>query len=250
MSNAASVPHPAGPPSIWSLPAAITRRLGAGVGPQRALCEDGHLLLALHQPEVGSHARRAPAWFWRNPEGEWRASIGKASGPAALHQFLASWEGKLAVLEQHETVAASAAAYHAVLEEAAPLLRAGRGLARALQQAREAIPDDRDLISARDRAAAIERSAELIVQDARFGMDFTAARNAELHAENSRRHAAAAHRLNLLAAFFLPVTAIAGIFGMELGVLEKSGPGPLLVITGIGLAIGAILALWINRRAR
>ena len=250
MSSAAAVPPPAGPPSIWTLPSAITGRLGAGVGPQRALCEEGHLLLALHQPQVASHAHRAPAWFWRSPDGEWRASLGKATGAAALHQFLASWEGKLAVLEQQEATAASAAAYHAVLEEAAPLLRAARGLLRALQQAREAIPADRDLISARDRAAAIERSAELIVQDARFGMDFTAARNAEMHAENSRRHAAAAHRLNLLAAFFLPVTAIAGIFGMELGTLEKSGPGPLLVIVGIGLTIGAVLALWINRRAR
>ena len=96
------------------------------------------------------------------------------------------------VAAMSSAAAASAAAYHAVLEEAAPLLRAGRGLLRALQQAREAIPADRDLISARDRAAAIARSAELIVQDARFGMDFTAARNAERHAENSRRHLAAA----------------------------------------------------------
>ncbi len=234
-------------PRTWEMPEGIRNRLGREPGPQRAMLEDGHLLIILHElPGPDEHHRRA-ALFWRKPDGSW-SSNQQRGGLAALGAHMKAFEDKLHALEDTENRAATAAEYHVVLESLAPVLRSARGLHRALQQAREMIKGDRDLINLRDQAAAVERSAELLLQDAEFGLNFTVARQAEAQAASARQMARTAHRLNLLAAFFLPVTALASLFGMDFEAGAASRPAWFLGVCVLGLGLGLALTLTLARR--
>ncbi len=231
-------------PKLWIIPEAISSRLGREPGPQRAMFEEGHLLIILHQiPGPDEHQRRA-ALFWRNPQGEWKTNL-KGNGLTVLGDHLRLFDEKLASLESAENLAVTATEYHTVLEQIAPVLRTSRGLHRALQQAREMMKSERELINLRDQAASIERNAELLLQDAQFGLNFTVAKQAETQAAASRQMAAAAHRLNLLAALFLPLTALTSLFGMEIpsGLKEVPGAFWMVCLTGglMGLLVMALL---------
>lgn len=212
------------------------------------MLEDGHLLVILHQlPAPDDHQRRA-ALFWRLPDGTWRSNR-EGDGLLALHDHLRQFDDTLTSLELAENEAATASEYHAVLERLAPVLRASRGLHRALQQARTMVQTDRDLINVRDQAAAIERTAELLLQDAQFGLNFIAARQAETQATAARQMAATSHRLNLLAAFFLPLTAMASLFGMEIHSRLPDTPSNFLIICLGGLALGLFVMMLLRRKA-
>jgi len=227
-------------PKLWTVPEAISSRLGREPGPQRAMLEEGHLLIILHQlPEPDQHQRKA-ALFWRSPEGEWKTNL-KGTGLAALADHLRNFDDKLAELEQAENKANTASEYHAVLEQIAPVLRSSRGLHRAMQQAREMLKTEREIINLRDQAAAIERNAELLLQDAQFGLNFTVARQAEAQAATARRMASTAHRLNLLAALFLPLTALASVFGMEIHSTLPDTPMMFWLICIGGIALGLLI---------
>jgi Mg2+ and Co2+ transporter CorA len=235
-------------PKLWTVPEAISSRLGREPGPQRAMLEGGHLLIILHQlPEPDQHQRKA-ALFWRSPEGEWKTNL-KGSGLAALADHLRIFDDKLAELEQAENKANTASEYHAVLEQIAPVLRSSRGLHRAMQQAREMLKTERELINLRDQAAAIERNAELLLQDAQFGLNFTVARQAEAQAVTARQMAATAHRLNLLAALFLPLTALASIFGMEIHSTLPDTPVNFWLICLGGLVMGLVVMFMLKKES-
>lgn len=234
-------------PKLWQIPDSIRKRLGRDAGPQRAMYEDGHLLIILHQlPGPDDHERK-PALFWRNPEGQWKTSL-DGTGLPALAGHLKTFDDKLLELESAENSAASATEYHTVLERLAPVLRSSRGLHRALQQAREMLKDERELINLRDQAAGVERNAELLLQDAQFGLNFTAARQAESQAATARQMAAAAHRLNLLAALFLPLTALASLFGMNVSSGMADRPANFWFICFGGFALGLCVMAFLGRK--
>ncbi len=236
-------------PKLWALPDAIRNRLGREPGPQRSMFEEGHLLIILHQlPLPDEHQRRA-ALFWRNPEGEWRTNL-SGRGLTALAEHLQSYDQKLTDLETAENRASTAAEYHVVLELLAPVLRSSRGLHRAMQQAREFMKAEHELINLRDQAAGIERTAELLLQDAQFGLNFTVARQAEAQAATAAQMAATAHRLNLLAALFLPLTALASIFGMEIhSRVPDTAVNFWLVCIG-GMLLGVFVMTLLSKRVR
>jgi hypothetical protein len=234
-------------PKEWQIPQSIRDRVGAEAGPQRAILEEGHLLLILHEPPEPNVVERIPAFFWRAPSGEWR-TCRRVMPAGNLTDFLAACEARLLRLETVETEAATAASYHSVLEGTAPLLRAIRGMHRALQQAREMVKADRDLINHRDRAAALERTAELLLQDAQFGLGFIAAKQSEAQAESARRMAATAHRLNLMAALFLPLTAVASVLSMEVHSGLADTRENFYYIIGGGIGLGLIVALMLRRK--
>jgi Mg2+ and Co2+ transporter CorA len=165
-----------------------------------------------------------------------------------LSDFLSTYEKRLLELETAEGDASTAAAYHCVLEATAPVLRAIRGLHRALQQAREMVKADRDLINHRDRAAALERTAELLLQDAQFGLGYIAARQSEAQAESARRMAATAHRLNLMAALFLPLTAVASVLSMDVKSRVPDTQENFYLVVGGGIGLGLIVALFLRRK--
>ena len=62
----------------------------------------------------------------------------------------------------------------------------------------------------------------------------------------------AAHRLNMLAAFFFPIATLTAIFGVNLrhGYEERHVPQLFLVIIGVGLLMGLLLTLFIGRRPK
>jgi hypothetical protein len=254
MTQPLTVPHrPHGPPSAaparWELPARIRDRLGADGGPQRVIAEEGHVLVVLHDVPAPDSAARRPALFWRTPTGQWQSTEGRGVGAASLDAFLGTYASRLQELEQREDAAKTAATLRGLLEEVAPILRASRGLHRALQQAREAAHEDRALIDARDKAAGIERTAELLLQDAQFGLEFVAAQQAENQAEHARQMAVAAHRFNVIAAVTLPLTAIASLLAMDVKSGLPNTPENFVGVLGIGLFLGGVLGFGVTRRA-
>jgi len=235
-------------PKTWTVPDSIRLRLGREPGPQRAMFEEGHLLIILHElPKPDEHKRRA-ALFWRDAQGVWLTNM-DGNGLTGLGKQLSGFEKRLEDLELAENRASTAAEYHLVLEQIAPVLRTARGQHRALQQARELVKAERELINLRDQAAGIERTAELLLQDAEFGLNFTVARQAESQAATARQMAATAHRLNLLAAFFLPLTALASVFGMEVDSGMVRSKELFWSVCGVGLAMGLILMAVLRKRA-
>jgi hypothetical protein len=231
-------------PKTWTLPESIRNRLGREAGPQRAMFEEGHLLIILHElPGPDEHRRRA-ALFWRNPQGVWLTNL-EGNGLTGLSAHLNRFDQRLEAFEEEENSASTAADYHVVLEHIAPVLRTSRGLHRALQQARELVKGEKELINLRDQAAGIERTAELLLQDAEFGLNFTMARQAEAQAATARQMAATAHRLNLLAALFLPLTALASVFGMnfESGLTDSTQVFWVVCAVGVAMGLGLVIAL-------
>lgn len=235
-------------PKLWTLPESIRSRLGREPGPQRAMFEDGHLLIILHQLPGPDEHQRKPALFWRSPEGVWKTNL-QGNGLTGLNDHLHQFDFILMELEEKENRARLATEYHDVLEKLAPVLRTSRGLHRALQQARELVKTERELINMRDQAAGIERNAELLLQDAQFGLNFTVARQAEAQAASARQMAATAHRLNLLAAMFLPLTALASVFGMNIhhGIADTATN--FWLVCACGLLLGMVVMGLLGKRS-
>jgi hypothetical protein len=239
-------------PSGWDVPSELRQRLGEQAGRQRIMAADGHLLVILHAPPGPDPDVRSGELFWRDLTGKWTPS-GKSPGAPGLGELLTRFERDLDKLQGDEDSAKSARDYFNLLNRLNPMVRTTRNLHKALQDAREAAPDDRQLLLWRDRAYAIARSAELLHNDAKNALDFAVAERAEQEAESNRRTEAAARRLNILAAFFFPLATLVAIFGMELrnGLEpwdEKYAPLPMLGILAAGLVLGAVLTLFITRK--
>jgi Mg2+ and Co2+ transporter CorA len=203
---------------------------------------DGHLLLILHEPPTSDHTHRGARLFWRSPDGSWQ-STAPGQGIRSLRRHVDEFAEAIERLERREEEALRADEYQALLSQLSPLVRAVRHLYATLQQAREAVREDHDLITCRDLAYAADRSAELLNSDVHNGLQCAIARRAEEQANNSHQMALAGHRLNLLAALFLPLATIASIFGMNFacgfeGVLT---PWPFWLIVLAGILLGFLL---------
>lgn len=233
-------------PSGWELPDKILARLGLQTaGRQRAIAEDGHLLLVLHDPPGHDHSDRDGVFFWRTPEGEWKYS-GRGNGIGCLREHLRLYRDIEDHLDDQYERASEAKDYFELLEKLAPLHRAARNQASALQAAREAVMGDRALIELRDEAGSIELAMELLYADTKNALDFDLARTAEEQARFSEQSARAGHRLNILAALFFPLTALTSFFGMNLP-LGMDGATPLttIVVSVIGCLLGAVMLVWV-----
>jgi len=207
-----SIPHD------WQVPKTFRKRLGDSVGRQRAMLAEGHLLLILHEPPVAGLAERTGRLFWRDPEGSWRSKP-FGDNPQALMRHVSEFGDRVEQLEKEWQSAASAADYYRLVQTVAPLHRTVRHLYVVLQEARELIPDDRDLINVRDHVGEIERALELLHGDARNGLDYTVAHQAEKQSQRSYEMAVAAHRLNLLAATFFPLATLSSVYAAVFGMM-------------------------------
>jgi Mg2+ and Co2+ transporter CorA len=80
---------------------------------------------------------------------------------------------------------------------------------------------------------------------------FGTAREAEEQARLSKEAVRASHRLNILAALFFPLTAIASIFGMQLwhGLDERS-PAMFWIIFAVGAALGFGMKSWVLHKPK
>lgn len=203
-------------PSSWQVPERIALRFGTQAGKQRAMFADGHLVLVAHLVPAVGKSDPDPALFWRHPDGTWRSTGGARGGLGGLRTLVDEYKKRADTLEAEVATAKKAADYFSALQGIASPLRAARNLHRALQEAREAVTSDRDIISLRDQAGDVERELEIAHADAKAGLEFAIAHQAEEQARMTQHIARSSHRLNLIAALFLPITAVATVFGMNL----------------------------------
>ena len=246
-------------PEDWTVPQIFRDRLGDGPGRQRCMEADEHLLLVLHRaPEASETARRARI-LWRDPEGTWKSNDG-TGGLDALKQLLEEYDEVLVSLDAEEHQAEGARQYLQVLTRLAPVLRATRHLHSTLQTARETVREERALINARDHAYRLERTIELLISDARGSLDLIRLKQSEEQAASSAAMESAAHRLNFMAALFLPLATLTGIFGVGFAHPgkedDKSWPlwdshyFPFWLMIAAGLVLGLLIALVMRRRPR
>lgn len=243
-------------PHDWDVPSKFAKRLGDGVGRQRVMSSEGHLLLVLHEPPTVGVAQRKGRLFWRDPEGTWRSKP-LGDGVQGLKRHVAEFAARVDALEKQWQDAENAADYFKLVREIAPLHRTTRHLHAVLQAARELVPEDRDLINLRDQVNEIERALELLHGDAKNGLDFTVAHQAELQGQRTYEMAVAGHRLNLLAATFFPLATLSTFFAAvyemmhvheDHGLHGVSTPALFWGAMGIGLLCGLVLARIIARR--
>lgn len=234
-------------PAVWNVPEQIRARLGEQAGRQRAMSAEGHLVIVLHAPPGPNDDHRVGRYFWRNPEGQWSSDV-LGGGPNALNRHLQEYAERLDELEQQDLDASSAREYFAVLAQLTPVQRSSRNMHQALQQAREMCPEDRLLINCRDQAYEVERRAELLQADVKSTLDLAIAIRAEEQADAGRRMSQAAHRLNILAAFFFPIATLSAVFGVNLthGFEQEFAPYAFFAVLGVGLLLGFVITAFIT----
>ena len=233
-------------PPGWNLPEPIRARLGQKtVGRQRIIFEDGHLLIVLHRPPTAEDNTREGVLFWRPSDGNWKWSRG-INGGAALNAHIQSYADREAELAGAYDEASDSETLYKLQTEIAPTARAARNMHLALQAARDAVKTEKILIDARDRAYDIERNLELLLEDVRNMIQYRTVKEAEEQSRLGVEALHASHRLNVLAAMFLPLTAVTGIFGMNFpsGLDQNNAVYFWLVFVG-ALALGLALKKWI-----
>ena len=237
-------------PAAWTVPDAIRARFGKEAGRQRAMIHDGHLVLVTHAVPITGDVVRKAALFWRNPEGAWRAA-GEAKGSfSALVELVESYRTRVLTLESDLERAKSANDYFTILNGVAPFLRAARNLHKTLQEARDKITTDAALIALRDTAYDVERTAEIVSTDARSGLDFVIAKQAEAQSALSDHIVRSSHKLNLVVALFLPITALGSMLGMNLvhGFEKTAEPWLYWGAVVFSFIVGFALRAAINRK--
>ncbi len=205
-------------PPGWDIPLDIRVQLGDRSGRQRELIADEHLLLVLHKVPTGKVKKRDGVFFWRAPSGDWRTTE-RGRPQAELKSLVENYGTAVVALGEKHDVAMSASEKFFVLEHIGPVNRAIRNLSDTLNKARDTIEDSeavRDLQPVCDLASDVAREAELLQADARSALDFHIALQSEKQAQHSHEVERATHRLNSIAAIFLPLTAVASVFGMNL----------------------------------
>ena len=233
-------------PATWKVPEIFHARVGEQAGRQRMMSADGHLLIILHKIPTPGESDRQSVLFWRDPAGNWK-STGSGAGVAELKSHLNEFSAYVDKLEDRMQRPPTSKMYFELLQITAPLLRSVRNMHTTLQHAREAFPNERNVLVARDQASDLERGVELLHADAKNGLEYMIARQAEEQAENGEQLLKAGHRLNLLIALFLPLTALGSAFGMNFrhGLEHITSPllfwGTLLLGLVLGFFVKALL---------
>jgi Mg2+ and Co2+ transporter CorA len=206
-------------------------------------------LLVLHRaPQPGKREREA-VFFWRKPDGGWVS--GQGGSFLSLREHIREYETAEIQLSQRYEQVANASDYFQILAQTAPLHHAARNLHSTLQAAREAIPQDHDLIDLRDWAYDLERNLDLLYTNTRSALDWHMARQTEEETRLSLQSIQAANRLNMLAAIFFPLTALSGLFGMNLREgLAMASSWIFWLVLLVGILIGLTLSQWALKGTR
>ena len=230
-------------PHNWDVPKVFRDRLGTHAGRQRTMHADGHLLVIIHEVPRAEDPERTARLYWRKPDGAWKSTGSSATNIAALRAHVEEYATAVDQLEARAAAAKRASDWFELLHDSAPLLRAARGLTAALQEARDLAKTDTQLIALRDTAQDVERAVELIHGHARSGLDFTIAKSVEDNADNSRHVLESGHRLNLIAATFLPITALGSLFSVSMthGLERWNSPYTFWVFAAAAFLLGFIV---------
>lgn len=231
-------------PHNWDVPKIFRDRFGARAGRQRVMAADGHILIILHDlpRRDGEPAARL---YWRKPDGSWKSSASSATNINALRAHIEEFATTIDLFEARAATATRAKEWFAIMHEVAPLHRAVLGQANVLQEARELAKNDRDLISIRDAAQDNERAVELITTHARAGLDYSIAQSAENNAHATEHVVQSQHRLNLIAATFLPISALGALLGTNLksGLESWNAPYAFWIVTLAALVLGILVRM-------
>lgn len=228
-------------PPHFEIDPELREQLSSRAGHQRCMEGAGELLLVAHEVPEPKVPEREALFFWKRRDGLWVQPAG--AGIGGLGELLDRYAKAIDTHEEAVDRADTAVAIFKILRHSGPLSRSMRNLVSALEQVLAMDPDDREIRAMRDRAREIERAAELLHADARVALEFWRAEQSEEQSRASERLNQIAFRLNLLAGFFLPLVALAGLFGMNVDL-----PGfvrPLFWgILVFGLIVGGVL-LWL-----
>ena len=238
-------------PPTWNLPDAIRARLSQNTyGRQRAIFEEGHLLLILHRPPGPDERTREGLLFWRNPAGDWQFNRG-GPGTGALKRHVQSYAEIETKLTAEYEKSPDITTLFDLMETLVPLTRSARNMHLALQTARESVKGDAFLIEIRDQAYEVERNLDLLYEDVRNAIQHRAARKAEEQARLSEQALHASHRLNILAALFFPLTALASIFGMQLAHgFDERNPLNFWLVFAVGVVLGLVMKSWVLGKSK
>lgn len=228
-------------PEDWQVPEVFRFRMGEEIGRQRTMHADGHLLIALHKVPAPGEFDREGILFWRNAEGNWFCNEG-GNALAVLDEMLDQYEERIGRIAEAFKLAQAPSEFFELLKHLTPVSRAIRNGTAALQAAHDHAREDRELLDLKDYAHELDRSADLLYLDSKNGLDFALARKAEEQAMHAEEMTRAAHRLNLLVAMFLPMTALASVFGMNLASgLNIDKVTNFYIVVGMGAVCGFIL---------
>jgi len=235
-----------GVPPGWKLPEEIVNRLGSKAGKQRVIAEKGHILIILHKPPLKHESHRESIFFWRDDQGKWAASE-RGGGLAALTDFLESYSRVEESLEEDYENGENSKDFFDLLEKITPIQRSAKNMSSALQSARDLAGEE--LIDYRDKAEELSRGFELLYIDSKNGLDYAVAKKTEEQSELQRKALLAGHRLNMIIALFLPITAGASLLGMNIPHgLEKSPSWVYLSIVFICAVLGLFVRFLVSRR--
>lgn len=235
----------------WPVSEAITRRIGsASFGAQRAIYEDGQLLLILHAPPQTGQPRQHEI-FLRLPDNEPRGVWlykGRKGGPAAMADVLARYQKAYDRLSDALDEADTSAALFAIIGDSIPLSRAAVNLQKAMQTGRDAVKDDLWLIDQRDKAVELARNCELLLADARLELDYRLAQATEHQIRATEAVTRAQRKLNTIAALTFPIMALGAAWGMNLhSSWESASPVLFWLVIAIGLGLGLLVRYWVNQ---
>jgi hypothetical protein len=233
-------------PPGWNLPEPIRARLGQKTfGRQRIIFAEDHLLLILHKPPGPDETTREGVLFWRAPDGNWKWSRGLHGG-SALAAHVQSYADREVELSAAFEKATDTETLYKTLAEVTPIARSARNMHAALQAARDAVKSEKLLIDQRDRAYELERNFELLLDDIRNMIQYRGSKEAEEQSRLSREALRASHRLNVLAAIFLPLSVITSIFSMNLaGEFTPGVTACFAAIVMLSAGLGVALKQWV-----
>lgn len=226
-------------PEAFNLEEDLRDQLSGRSGTQRYLEGERESLMIVHDLPEPRVPERDALVYWRTADGDWKGP-GGGEGLRELSAQLDRFQQKIDEYEAQIDETEEIKEVFEMIRHAGPIARSMRNLAGVLEAAVKADEDNRRLIGLRDRAREIQRAAELLYHDSKLTLDFWQAESAEDHQEAAERLNVIAYRLNLMAGFFLPLVAVAGLLGMNVDIPDFLQPwfwGILLA----GLTLGAIV---------
>ena len=141
--------------------------------------------------------------------------------------------------------------YYSIIRGIFPFHRTARNFLLVLSEALQYMPDSETLDQADSRMLEIQRNSEYLMEEAKLGMEYTMAQRMEHQTELSNQLAKSGDSFNLLAAIFLPITAIAAIFGMNFdhGIANKPVYFWVIIILGLILGVFTRILMTLKRRS-
>lgn len=228
-------------PKDFEIEESLQNQLSGRPGSQRYLEGEKEGLLFVHEVPEPKVPEREALVFWRRADDTWLGP----EGTEGLKELSRLFDRYQVVIDDYEAQIDETEEIGKVFEiirHAGPIARSTRNLLAALEAAVPSDEDNRILMGFRDRAREMQRAAELLYHDAKLTLDFWHAESAEESRVAAEHLGRIVFRLNMMAGFFLPLVAVAGLLGMNVEIPEFLQPW-FWAILGCGLTLGVIVLL-------